>query len=109
LIFACYVFSRTFQSDGIVMAFLNVAFIVVLFTVGWTISDLIIGFFISDSGYRIMIPQGKLFLTLIKMSGFFKPESADYAKLLPKDSIALIFLSSIEVLFYRFFFKEVKH
>jgi hypothetical protein len=109
LIFACYVFCKTFQSDGIVMAFLNVAFIIVLFTVGWTLSDLITGLFISESGYRIMIPQGKVFLTIIKLTGFFKPESADYAKLLPKDSIALILLSTIEVLFYRFFFKEIKH
>jgi hypothetical protein len=109
LIFACYVFCKTFQSDGVVMAFLNVAFIVVLFTVGWTLSDLITGLFISENGYRIMIPQSKLFLTFIKLTGFFKPESADYAKLLPKDPIALVFLSTIEVLFYRFFFKEVKH
>lgn len=91
------------------MAFLNVAFIVVLFTVGWTLSDLITGFFISENGYRIMIPQGKALLTLIKLTGFFRPESAEYAKLLPKDSIALVFLSIIEVLFYRFFFREVKH
>ncbi len=109
MIFACYVFCKTFQSDGIVMAFLNVAFVIVLFTVGWTISDLIIGLFISEEGYRILIPQGKVFLTFIKLTGFFRPESGEYAKLLPKDSIALIFLSTIEIFFYRFFFKEVRH
>jgi hypothetical protein len=91
------------------MAFLNVAFIIVLFTVGWTLSDLVIGLFISENGYRIMIPQGKIFLTFIKLTGFFKPESLDYARLFPKDPSALIFLSTIEILFYRFFFKEVKH
>jgi len=91
------------------MAFLNVAFIIVLFTVGWTLSDLVIGLFISESGYRILIPQGKIFLMIIKLTGFFKPESAEYAKLLPKDSIALVFLSTIEVFFYRFFFKEIKN
>lgn len=91
------------------MAFLNVTFIIVLFTVGWTLSDLIIGLFISENGYRILIPQGKFFLTFLKLTGFFRPESGEYAKLLPKDSIALIFLSTIEVLFYRFFFREVKH
>jgi len=91
------------------MAFFNVAFIVVLFTVGWTLSDLIVGFFISENGYRVMIPQGKVFLTLFKITGFFRPEAGGYAKLLPKDAIALVFLSTIEVLFYRFFFKEVKN
>jgi len=91
------------------MAFLNVAFIIVLFTVGWTLSDLVMGLFISENGYRILIPQGKVFLSLFKMTGFFKPESADYARLLPKDPAALIFLSTIEILFYRFFFKEIKH
>jgi hypothetical protein len=109
LIFACYVFCKTFQTDGAVFALLNVAFIVVLFTVGWTLSDLIVGLFISDAGYRILIPQGKALLTLIKMTGFFRPESAGYAKLLPKDAIALVFLSTIEVLFYRFFFRKIKH
>ena len=92
-----------------VLAFLNVSFIIVLFTVGWTLSDLVIGLFVSDAGYRILIPQGKVFLSLIKMTGFFKPESSEYAKLVPKDAIALIFLSTIEIFFYRFFFKEVKH
>lgn len=91
------------------MAFLNVAFVIVLFTVGWTLSDLIIGIFISDEGYRILIPQGRLSQMLIKLTGFFKPESSEYAKLFPKDPVALIFLSSIEFLFYRFFFKEVKN
>jgi hypothetical protein len=91
------------------MALLNVAFVIVLFTVGWTMSDLITGLFISESGYRIMIPQGKILLTFIKLTGFFKPESAEYAKLLPKDPIALVFLSTIEVFFYRFFFKEMKN
>jgi hypothetical protein len=91
------------------MAFLNVAFIIVLFTVGWTLSDLIIGLFVSENGYRIMIPQGKVFLSLIKLTGFYRPESSEYAKLLPKDAIALIFLSTIEVFFYRFFFKEIKN
>jgi hypothetical protein len=109
LIFACYVFCKTFQSDGAVMAFLNVAFIIVLFTVGWTLSDLIIGLFISENGYRIMIPQGKIFLTFLKLTGFFRPESGGYAKLLPKDSVALMFLSIIEIFFYRFFFKETKN
>lgn len=109
IIFACYVFCRTFQSDGVVLAFLNVAFIIVIFTVGWTISDLIIGLFVSDAGYRILIPQGKALLTMIKLTGFYRPESAEYAKLLPKDGIALVFLSTIEIFFYRFFFREVKH
>ena len=108
LIFACYVFCKTFQSDGITLAFLNVAFIVVLFTVGWTISDLFIGLFVSDAGYRILIPAGKTFQMLVKLTGFYKPEPGGFARLLPKDAIALVFLSTIEILFYRFFFKEVK-
>lgn len=109
LIFACYVFAKTFQSDGVVLAFLNVAFIVVMFTVGWTISDLAVGLFVSEEGYRILMPQGKALLTMIKLTGFYRPESAEYAKLLPKDAIALVFLSTIEIFFYRFFFREVKH
>ena len=107
-IFACYAFSKSYQSDGFVQAILNVAFVVILFTVGWTISDLITGFFISENGYDILIPQGKVIFNLLKMSGIFRPLGDGFAKLLPKDSIALILLTTIEIFFYRFYFKKTK-
>jgi hypothetical protein len=107
-IFATYAFCKSYQSDGLVQAFLNVAFIIVLFTVGWTVSDLFLGIFISASGYSIAIPQNNFLLLLLKSTGFFIPGSGGYGTIVPKDSLALIFLTFIEVLFYNFYFKKTK-
>jgi hypothetical protein len=107
-IFAVYAFCRSYQSDGLVQAFLNVGFIVVLFTVGWTLSDLIVGLIISEKGYNIFIPQNNIILTLLKLTGFYKPSGNGFANLYPKDAISLVVLSLIEIFFYRFYFKKTK-
>lgn len=107
-IFAVYIFCRSFQSDGVVQAFLNVAFIIVLFTVGWTMSDLVVGLIISEKGYNLLIPQNNIILVMMKLTGFYRPIGNGFANLYPKDAISLIVLSSIEVLFYRFFFRKAK-
>ena len=107
-IFACYVFVRTYQREGIVQSLLNIAFIIIIFTVGWTISDLLVGFIVSADGYSISLPQSKTLLSLIKATGFFKPGSNGYGWISPKDSVSLLFLSTIEVFFYRFYFKNTK-
>lgn len=107
-IFAVFAFCKSYQSDGLVQAFLNVAFIIVLFTVGWTISDLLIGFIISEKGYNILLPENNVVLTLLKLTGFYKPAGNGFANLYPKDAISLIFLSVIEITFYRFYFRKTK-
>ena len=107
-VFACYAFAKAYQNEGLLQAFLNIAFIIILFTVGWTISDLVVGFFISEGGYQIAIPFGKILQTILKMSGFFKPGENGSGTLTPKDSISLIVLSVIEFYFYRFLLKGTK-
>jgi hypothetical protein len=107
-IFAVYAFCKSYQSDGWVQAFLNIAFIIVLFTVGWTISDLVVGLIIAENGYNIFTPQNNVFLTLLKLTGFYKPSGNGMANLYPKDAISLIVLSLLEITFYRFYFKKTK-
>jgi hypothetical protein len=92
----------------LVQAFLNVAFIIVLFTVGWTISDLVVGLIISEKGYNILIPQNNIFLVMLKMTGFYRPGGSGLANLYPKDAISLIALSLLELTFYRFYFRKTK-
>lgn len=104
-IFAVYVFVKTYQSEGVVQASLNVAFIVVIFSVGWTISDLIVGFFISAEGYRVSLPTTKFAMTLLKISGFIRI-TQDSIIVMPRDSVSLLGLSIMEYFFYRFLFKE---
>ncbi|MGB9696233.1 MAG: hypothetical protein ACP5P3_03490 [Ignavibacteria bacterium] len=104
-IFAVYVFVKTYQSEGLIQAFLNVAFIIIIFSVGWTISDLIMGFFISAEGYRVSLPTTKLAMILLKISGFIRI-TQDSIIVMPRDSISLLGLSIMEYFFYKFLFKE---
>ena len=107
-IFAVWAFAKSYQTDGIVQAFLNVIFIIILFTVGWTISDLLVGFIISGDGYEILLPTGKTAMFFLKMTGFIQLFGNGYGKLMPKDSISLIVLTIIEYFFYRFYFRQTK-
>lgn len=106
-IFAVYAFSKSFQVEGILQAFLNTGFIIILFSVGWTISDLFVGFVISSNGYLIDMPTDKVYLSILKISGFFTPGQGK-GVLNPKDSISLIVLSVMEYYFYKFYFRETK-
>lgn len=106
-IFAVYAFCKSFQAEGILQAFLNTGFIIILFAVGWTISDLFVGFVISANGYQIDMPTGKVALSLLKISGFFTPGQGQ-GTLNPKDSVSLIVLSVMEYYFYKFYFRETK-
>jgi hypothetical protein len=105
-IFAVWAFAKSYQTDGIVQAFLNVFFIVILFTVGWTISDLLVGFIVSDVGYEILLPTNGLSMFFLKLTGFIKVYGNGYGRLTPKDSVSLLFLTTIEIFFYRFYFKQ---
>ncbi|CAN5671838.1 hypothetical protein BH10BAC5_BH10BAC5_14780 [soil metagenome] len=105
-IFAVYAFCKSYQDEGILQAFLNVGFIVILFSVGWTISDLLTGLIISENGYLINMPKSLAVQAVLKLSGFFTPLQGK-GILYPKDSVSLIALSITEFYFYKFFFKEV--
>ena len=107
-IFAVWAFAKSYQMDGLVQAFLNLFFIVVLFTVGWTISDLVVGFVISSEGYEILLPTSKLSMFFLKITGFIQLYGNGYGRILPKDSVSLIVLTAIEYFFYRFYFKQTK-
>ncbi len=106
LIFLAWAFSKSYQNDGLVQAFLNVFFIVILFTVGWTLSDLVVGLFINAGGYEIAIPDSKTAQFFLKITGFVRIYGNGFGKLIPKDSISLVVLTIIEYFFYRFYFRR---
>ncbi len=105
-VFLAWAFAKSFQNDGLVQAFLNVFFIIILFTVGWTLSDLVVGLFISASGYEIAVPANKAALFFLKITGFVRIYGNGFGKLIPKDSISLVVLTIIEYYFYRFYFRQ---
>lgn len=107
-IFAVYVFARSYQEEGSVQAFLNVGFIIVLFAVGWTVTDFFTGFIIPPAGWEIQNPGNIVTLTLLKLTGFYVPVSDNIARLAPKDTVSLILLTVTEYYFYKFFFGKTK-
>lgn len=107
-IFAVYAFVRSYQTDGLLQALLNVTFIIVLFAVGWTISDLLVGLVIPVSGYSIQNPGNPFLFAVLKMTGFFTPGNGGYGILSPKDTISLILLTVMEIFFYKFYFRSTE-
>lgn len=107
-IFAVYIFARSYQDEGMVQAFLNVAFIIILFAVGWTVTDFFTGFIIPSAGWEITNPENIFTLSVLKLTGFYIPVSENIARLAPKDTISLILLTVTEYYFYKFFFGKSK-
>ena len=107
-IFAVWAFTKSYQNDGWMQAFLNFAFIIILFSVGWTLSDLIMGIFIRDNGYIFYAGYNPVLLVFLKLTGIYRPLGDGSALLLPKDTLSLILLSTIELIFYRVFFRNTK-
>lgn len=106
-VFAVYAFAKSYQSDGWLQAFLNLAFIVTLFAVSLTVCELFVGLVIPDTGYTILIPTNKALLFFLKISGFYSQEGT-IVTLTPKDSITLIFVTVIEFVFYNFYFRKTQ-
>jgi hypothetical protein len=107
-IFAVYIFARSYQDEGTMQAFLNIAFIIILFAVGWTVTDFFTGFILPAEGWKIPIPGNNFIMGLLKLTGFYIPVDGNIARLAPKDSISLILLSIVEYYFYKFFFGKTK-
>jgi len=107
VIFAVYAFAKSYQSDGLLQAFLNLGFIITLFAVSLTVCELIIGIFIPDSGYTFRMPGNQVLLFFMKISGFYSQQGTQIT-LTPKDSITLVCVSLLEFFFYRFYFKKTE-
>jgi hypothetical protein len=108
LIFIVYVFCRSYQSDGVLQAFLNIVFIIILFTVGWTVSDLFTSIFLSANGYITTNSANYIIQFVLKVSGIYKPLGNNNILIQPKDAVSLILLMIGEILFYRYLLPKTK-
>jgi hypothetical protein len=70
-------FTKNFIEEGGVSAFLSILFIIVIFSVGWTLSEFFIGFFIKPEGFGLLFPRA---------------------------AFSLLLLSIIEIFFYKFYY-----
>jgi hypothetical protein len=77
LIFITYIFTKKWQTESLSSAFTNAALIIILFTIGWSITVMI----------------GKLIMEKEGLGIYFD-----------RDSFSLVLLSMIEYLFYRMYY-----
>ena len=78
-LFMLIIFTWKWQSDGISAAFINIALILILFAVGWTITGMF--------SQLLMEPKG-------------------FGLYFDRDTFSLSLLTIIEYFFYRIYFKE---
>jgi hypothetical protein len=79
IIFILIIFTKKWQDESIGSAFTNLALIVILFAVGWSIATAVVKLFIDSKGFGIQFDG---------------------------DTIALTILSFVEYFFYKFYYQE---
>lgn len=65
LIFACVIFTKKWQDESLSAAFTNLALIVILFSVGWSITTSLIKIFVDSEGLGIYFTSDDMALTLL--------------------------------------------
>jgi formate hydrogenlyase subunit 3/multisubunit Na+/H+ antiporter MnhD subunit len=77
-LFALVIFTIKWQNENIKTAFLNVILIVILFSVGWSITGILSKFFMEPEGFGIYFDR---------------------------DTFSLVLLTIGEIFFYKFYYK----
>jgi hypothetical protein len=81
LMFVIFIFTKKWQHESLSSAFINLALVIILFSVGWSISTTIVKIFFESKGLGL----------------YFNA-----------DDISLTLLSIVEYFFYRFYYREDK-
>lgn len=79
ILFILIIFTKKWQNENLSTAFLNVGLIIILFSVGWTITGMI--------AKAVMEPQG-------------------FGLEFNRDTFSLVLLTIIEYFFYKFYYSE---
>lgn len=80
LFFITIIFTKKWQDESLGSAFINLALIIILFSVGWSISTTVVKIFFDSKGLGIQFDA---------------------------DAISLTLLSIVEFFFYRFYYKDI--
>jgi hypothetical protein len=65
VIFLVYIFTKNLLDEGKVGAFLSVIFIVIIFSVGWTISEFAMSLIMDSKGVGLLFPRYAFSLMLL--------------------------------------------
>jgi len=81
LVFILIIFTLKWQNESLSTAFINLALIIVLFAVGWSIATAVVKIFIDSKGFGIQFDA---------------------------DTISLTIFGIVEFFFYRFYYQDIK-
>ena len=70
-IFATYIFTKKWQEESITQAWMNIGLIVILFSVGWTITGMISKLLMSQNGFGVYFDRDAFSLALLTIIEFF--------------------------------------
>ncbi|MEW5841699.1 MAG: hypothetical protein AB1775_00395 [Bacteroidota bacterium] len=71
LIFILIIFTKKWQNESLGSAFTNLALIIVLFAVGWSIATAVVKLFIDSKGFGIQFDSDTISLTLLSIVEYF--------------------------------------
>lgn len=67
VIFLVYIFTKNFLDEGPISAMLGAIFIVVIFSVGWTISEFFMSLIMESKGLGLLFPRYAFSLILLTL------------------------------------------
>ncbi len=70
-LFSLIIFTKKWQDESLSAAFLNMALIAILFSVGWTITGFISQVIMKPKGFGIFFDRDAFSLTLLTIGEFF--------------------------------------
>lgn len=71
LVFVAVIFTKKWQDESLTTAFINLALIVILFTIGWSISTSVVKLVIDSKGFGIQFDADAISLTLLTIGEYF--------------------------------------
>lgn len=71
LVFVSYIFTKKWQDESLSSAFINLALVIVLFAVGWSIATSVVKIFIEPKGFGIQFDADTISLTLLTIVEYF--------------------------------------
>lgn len=71
LIFVTFIFTKKWQTESLSAAFLNAGLIIILFTVGWSITGMFAKVIMEKEGFGLQFDRDTFSLTLLAIAEYF--------------------------------------
>lgn len=71
IIFAFIIFTKKWQDDGLSDGFINLALIIILYSVGWTITGTFAKFIMEPQGFGLYFDRDTFSLVLLTIGEYF--------------------------------------